>query len=217
MLFRFWEHENVLASVHMLSMRPWALSVVLGQFILALLSFFVVADVFETIIMALITGLGFAGWWREMQFEYIFFWGLTCLMTGFINVVRLAEWAISSSQPLFSTAKPILYNIQDLIDLLCLIALLAGAYIAHCIHVKCQEQMQTHPENNERQPLSGAPEDFATFMGYGQRLGGPSPDPEANSAITPRSIHWRGCVLHEILVRTTNASFLKACEFAAHR
>mmetsp|Transcript_71789 Transcript_71789/g.166050 ORF Transcript_71789/g.166050 Transcript_71789/m.166050 type:complete len:196 (+) Transcript_71789:88-675(+) len=176
----------------MITMRKWMLLMLILQSLVCILRF-VLMDIWEGFIMAIIIGFGWYAWYQGMNITFICYWGLIGFIHGIFDLVRLIDFEVKSRHPMFVKQASVMYNLHALARLLEPIVMLLGALMAWYLYRydlpdPIYEQISSsdwQEPPNSRTPLGGGQRlgggggrtlgssttSFSTFTGQGHRLG----------------------------------------------
>mmetsp|Transcript_98094 Transcript_98094/g.219747 ORF Transcript_98094/g.219747 Transcript_98094/m.219747 type:complete len:196 (-) Transcript_98094:89-676(-) len=173
------------------SRSPWMLALLIIQSALCGLRMFCLLDIMGGFIMLIMIAIGWYAWKEHLHITFVCSWGLLCLVNGAFDAVRLIDFAVKSSLPLFSSQVSFWYNVNSAIQIMIPVFTLAGALLAYFLYRDYSEQTlpgegltDPRPYNygSENSRLLGSPSAAAgeaygagkaatPFAGQGHRLG----------------------------------------------
>jgi len=114
--------------------RPWMLALLVFQSIVCVVRIVPLMDIMGGFIMLITLALGWYAWKEDMHITFISSWGLLCLINGAFDLVRLIDFAVKTSMPLFSLDQGFWYNFFSAEQICIPASSLAGALLAWFIH-----------------------------------------------------------------------------------
>mmetsp|Transcript_78999 Transcript_78999/g.218661 ORF Transcript_78999/g.218661 Transcript_78999/m.218661 type:complete len:190 (-) Transcript_78999:222-791(-) len=173
-------------SPFLVRMKKWMFLMLILQSGVCLVRF-ICTDIWAGFIMAIIIGLGWYAWYRDMNITFICYWGLLGLIHGIFDLVRLIDFEVKSRYPLFSKDASLMFNLNSASRLFGPIVILLGSLMAWFLYrydlpdpaYDRLGQSDWQDDRSSRTPLTSsrvlggrAPGGgFQTFSGEGHRLG----------------------------------------------
>mmetsp|Transcript_70185 Transcript_70185/g.217053 ORF Transcript_70185/g.217053 Transcript_70185/m.217053 type:complete len:190 (-) Transcript_70185:122-691(-) len=168
--------------------RRWLLLVVLIlETTLCILRMVMLLDIIGGFIMAIAIGFGWYAYSEGMHITFICYWGMMSLINGAFDLVKLIDFWVKSSMPLFSKKLSTRYNVISGVLLAIPIVTLLGSLLAwwmYKAHADADSFEWGAQQNalDERRPLTRPADDrsgslgtpargFTAFEGSGRRLG----------------------------------------------
>mmetsp|Transcript_83030 Transcript_83030/g.220280 ORF Transcript_83030/g.220280 Transcript_83030/m.220280 type:complete len:192 (-) Transcript_83030:37-612(-) len=170
--------------------RRWAMLVILIlQTVACVLRMVLLLDILGGFIMAIAIGFGWYAYSEGLHITFVCYWGMMSLINGAFDLVKLIDFWVKSSMPLFSDKLSMRYNVMSGVLLAVPIVTLAGCVLAWFLykaHTDAESPEWAGPDAfNERRPFARAGGDdrpstaraaasssgFTAFEGGGHRLG----------------------------------------------